>query len=191
MGRPSGAAARFDGVVGVHSAHQPDHTSDVLQPIVTRALRLGQPKGHVRTLHQTLLDARRRGQHGHHCGVVAVEHHQGIWAKYAGLGGGVMGQVGVPVQVVLADVEHGCGRGRKACGGAELETREFKHPDLGQGGRGNRLRQRVEQRGADIAGHGHGFARSAHQLTSKSGHGSFAVGAGHCQHGRLVGLVCL
>ena len=102
-----------------------------------------------------------------------------------------MGQVGVPVQVVLADIEYGRSGGLKTLGRVELKARQLKHPDLGQGGVGNHLCKCVEQRGANIAGHGHGFARSAHQLSRKGGHGGLAVGACDGQHGGLVGLAGL
>jgi hypothetical protein len=43
-------------------------------------------------------------------------------------------------------------------------------------------RQRVEQRGADVAGHGHRFARALHQLAGERGDRGLAVGAGDRQH---------
>ena len=88
----------------------------------------------------------------------------------------------MPVQVVLRDVEHRGGRGLKVHHAVELKTRQLQHPHLGKRARVDMGRQRIEQRGADIAGHGHGFARALDQLARERRDRGLAIGAGDCQH---------
>ena len=69
-------AFALEGFVGRRSAHQPEHAAQVLQAIVTGALRFVRAKAQVRALLRLLqLGAHRRRQHGHDSGVFAVEHH--------------------------------------------------------------------------------------------------------------------
>ena len=53
------------------------------------------------------------------------------------------------------------------------------------------LRQGIEQRGADVAGHGHARSSALQQLCGERGDGGFAVGACDGQHLGVVGLGAL
>jgi hypothetical protein len=72
--------------------------------------------------------------------------------------------------------------GSKPRHAVELKARQLQHPDLGQRGRVEMARQRVEQRGADIAGHGHRLARALDQLARERRDRGLAIGAGDGQH---------
>ena len=117
------ALARLEGLVGLQRAHQPDHAIDRLDAEVPRALWQVATKGDVLTPLRALQPGPGRlGQQGHHQRVVAIKDHQGLLAKHPSLGAGVGGHAAVPVQVVLAQVQHhGC-FGLKASAGIELEA---------------------------------------------------------------------
>jgi hypothetical protein len=135
-----------------------------------------------------------------HRGVVAVDDAHGPRAEDARLGRAVGGHRAVPVEVVLRQVQDGRGVGLEAPGGArqavaaalELEARQFQHQNLGQcrGGvgvvGGQPLGQHVQQRRADVAGHGHRLAGALHQQRGHRGGGGLAVGAGDGQHAGRV-----
>ena len=134
---------------GVYGAHQPGQTVHIFQP------QVADPRGQVAAKAQHRAGGRwrffgcagsdfdfacRRGGHCHNRCVVAVEHHRSVVAENAGLGGGVVVHAAVPVQMVLAEVEHH-GRSRlKLAAVVQLEAGEFQHPDLGQGLRVQGLR---------------------------------------------------
>ena len=118
-----------------------------------------------------------RGAHGGHPFVIAVEHHRASSAKHARLGRRVSLHAAVPVQMVLRDVEH-CGRRRlEGMCGVQLKAGQLQHPDIGQGIGLQPFGERVQQRGADVAGHGHCFARALCELARERRHGGLAIGA--------------
>ena len=185
-------------LAGVHGAHQPGQTVHVFQP------QVADPRGQVAAKAQkragrcwrffgragTDFDFReRRRGHGHHCCIVAVQNHGGAGTENAGLGGGVVIHAAVPVQMVLAEIEHhSCSRLKRAAA-VQLEAGEFQHPDLGQGLRVHGLRQRVEQGRADVAGHGNRLAGARDQLAGQRGDRGFAIGAGDGQHTGRIGAL--
>ena len=94
----------------------------------------------------------------------------------------------MPIQVVLAEVEHRCYRRLKVFGIVQLKAGQLQHPDLRQGLGFQDLGQRVEQRWTDVAGHGHGFTGTRYQLARQRGDGGFAIGAGNRNDLGLVSL---
>jgi hypothetical protein len=124
----------------------------------------------------------RRRQHGHHTLIVTVEQHESRSAEDLRFGRDIGIHIAVPVEMVLRDVEHHGGRRLEALHVGQLEAGQLQHPDLRQGLRVHMGRQRVEQRGADVARHGHGFPGALHQLAQQRGHSGFTVGARDGQH---------
>ena len=183
---------------GVHGAHQPGQTVHIFQP------QVADPRGQVAAKAQHHAGGRwrffgcagsdfdfacRRGGHCHNRCVVAVEHHRSVVAENAGFGGGVIVHAAVPVQMVLAEVEHH-GRSRlKQAAVVQLEARQLQHPHLGQGLGIQRLGQRIEQGWADVAGYGDRLAGARDQLAGQRGDRGFAVGAGDGQHAGCVGVL--
>ena len=129
-----------------------------------------------------------RRQHGHHGRVFAVERHEARIAKNTGLGRRIGRDVAMPVQVVLRNVQHRRRRGLKARGTVELEARQLQHPYLGKLACVDALRQGIEQRRADIAGHSHRFARMLHQPPGEGGDRGLAVGPRDGQQGRCIAM---
>ena len=161
-------AAPALGLIGQLRAHQPGHAVDSLDAKVARAPGAVATEQDAVTLLRSLqFDANRRRQHRHHRVVIAVEHHHAVVAKNEALGLRISGHGAVPVQVVLADVEHGRSGRLKVAYPVELKAGKLQHPDLGQGVGIQMLRQRIEQRRADVARHRHGFARALDQLPSQ------------------------
>ena len=182
-----GALGRF---VGLVRAHQPNHAIDRFHAEVARALRQVGAEGDMGAQLRLLqLHAHWLRQHLHDRRVLTVQHHQPRLAKNACLGCAIGSHASVPVQVVLREVEHH-GRSRlEVLHTVELEARQLQHPHLGQILRSDARGQCVEQRRADVAGHGHAAARVLHQLARERGDGGFAVGAGHGQHGGRVAVL--
>jgi hypothetical protein len=54
---PGNTAPRFDGVIRVLSAHQPDHAASFFEPVVTWTLGWAQAERHMCALNQVLSDA--------------------------------------------------------------------------------------------------------------------------------------
>ena len=182
--------ARLVGRVPFHGAHQPGHAVDMFQAEIPGSLGQARAERGVKPLRTSL---GRSGQHRHHRRVVAVEQHHRLPSEYACLGLSVRGHRLVPVQMVLGQVQHAGDSGlqprhrdvlRYRIG--QLETRQFDDPDLGQLVLVELFSQRVEQRGADVAGRNHALAGALDQLRSQRGDGRLAVGAGHGQHAGLV-----
>ena len=160
--------AAFAGLVGLEGAHQPDHAVDFLDAEVAGALRHGGAEGDVRPLLRPLqADPHRLRAHGHDDRVFAVEHQHAVLAKDTGLGAGIGLHAAVPVEVILADVEHDRGGWLETACGIQLEAGEFQHPDFGQRVRHEVLGQGVQQGRADVAGNRHRFARMGDQLTGQ------------------------
>jgi hypothetical protein len=124
------SAPRF---VGLQSAHQPGHAIDHFDPVITGAMWHVATKGHHGALHRPLESrAHRRGSHGHHQRIVAVQDHQPLLAKDFVLRGSIGLHAPVPVEVILRQVQHCCGGGLEAAATVELETGQLQHPDVGQ-----------------------------------------------------------
>ena len=88
----------------------------------------------------------------------------------------------VPVQMVLADVEHAGDGGLKIRHTFQLKTGQLQHPHIGQGIVVHAVRQGVQQCRADVAGHGHLFAGTLNQLARQCSHCGLAVGACDSNH---------
>ncbi len=177
------------GFVRVLRAHQPGHAFKHLDAEIARALRHVGAEGDVGAqLGLLQLHAHGRGQHVHDQRVLAVQDHQAGLAEDARLGLRVGLQAAVPVQVVLRDVEHGGCRRREAARTVELEAGQLQHPDLGQRARVDALAQRIEQRGADVARHGHAPARAFDEQAGERGDRGLAVGARDGQHGGRIAV---
>ena len=189
---PAGFFAR------VHSPHQPGQTIHVFQSQVADLCgQVGAKAQHGAGGWQCVFGragagfdfCRWRRRHGHHCCIIAVQNHGGAGTENAGLGGGVVIHAVVPVQMVLAEIEHHSRSRLKRAAAVQLEAGEFQHPDLGQGLRVHGLRQRVEQGRADVAGHGNRLAGARDQLAGQRGDRGFAIGSGDGQHAGRVGAL--
>ena len=102
-----------------------------------------------------------------------------------GLGLGVGGQAGVPVEVVGGEVEPGAGLEVQGPGEAELEAGQLDHHRVGRVA----VEHGVDQRQPDVAG-GHRLdPRGGQHGRGQLGGGGLAVGAGHPdqRHGRDPG----
>ena len=124
----------------------------------------------------------------HHGRVFAVEHAQRVRAKDARLGCPVGRHVAMPIQVVLRQVEQHGSRGLKAIATVKLKARQLQHPHLRQRAGVDVRGQGVEQRGTDVAGHGHCAAGVCQGVRGERCHRRFAVGAGHGQHCRRIAM---
>jgi hypothetical protein len=124
---------------------------------------------------------------GHHRVLGAVDRPVvgALVGPDAGLGLGVGGQVGMPVEVVGGEVEPGPGVQAEGPGETELEAGQLDHHRLGRVA----VQDGVDQGQADVAG-GHGrAARGGQHGRGQLGGGGLAVGPGHPdqRHGRDPG----
>ena len=87
----------------------------------------------------------------------------------------------MPVQVVLRQVEQHSSRRLKAIATVKLKAGQLQHPHLRQRASVDVRGQGVEQRRADVAGHGHRAAGMRHGVCRERRHRGFAIGAGHGQ----------
>ena len=113
--------------------------------------------------------------HGQRTRIVAVEHLDAARREDARLGLGVRGEIGIAIEMVGRDVEHGRRGGRERRRRLELEARQLQHEDVGPQARTRLVFVRdedVEHRVADVAGHDRGQSGRAAQR------------AGECSHGR-------
>ena len=138
---------------------------------------------------------RRSVTHGRLCGaaiaatmrIVAVQHAHGAWREDARLARGRRHRA-VPVEVILAHVEHGRGVARERSSVVcQLEAGQLEHPDLRAAqSASSRVAQRVERRRTDVAGHRDAHARSLDQQAGQVRDGGLAVGAGDADDLRRV-----
>ena len=175
------------GFVGFVRPNQPRHAIDDLDAVVARPFRHAGAKGHHTALLRFLqASPARRRPHGHHARIVTVEHHQALSTEHLGLGRRISGHAAMPVQVVLGQVEHRGSRRLEGVTAVELKTRQFQHPDVGQGVRVEAGGQRIQQGRADVARYNHGLARPLHELPSQCGHGGLPVCPGDAEHLRVI-----
>jgi hypothetical protein len=120
-----------------------------------------------------------RQRHSHHAGIFAVQHLHAGALKNGGLGGGVIVETGVAVEVVVGNVEHRRRNRLQRRPGLELKAGQLQHPAPAAAPfRVEALHQHVERSRADVAGHDRIQPRGAKHLAGQRGGGGLAVGAG-------------
>ncbi|CFO00707.1 Uncharacterised protein [Bordetella pertussis] len=124
--------------------------------------------------------------HGDRQRIVAVDDGQARRLEDAGLGLRIGLHVAMPVEVVLGHVQHDRGVGRQRPRGFQLEAGEFQHPHLRQIILVQRIHQRGQRGGADIAGRARAHPACLDQLPGQRGDGGLAIGASDRQHARTI-----
>ena len=88
----------------------------------------------------------------------------------------------VAVQMVFRHIQHGRRIGIKACGTFQLKARQFEHKHLGRLAAALRRVERLEYRGADIAGDDSAAAGGDTDIARHLCHRAFTVGTGDGNH---------
>ncbi len=135
---------------------------------VARQAVVGGGVAHAETEH-ALAGAR----HGPHAGVVGVDHRRPAAVEDARLGGGIVLEGVVAVEVVGRDVEHARHRRVQRVGGLELVARQLEHVEVG-----HRAFEQVEGRFAEVAARNRAAARRVRELGQQRRDRALAVGAG-------------
>ena len=117
-------------------------------------------------------------------GIVAVQDLDPVAGEDPRLRRGVGREVGVAVEVIGADIEHGPSVGAERNGALELEARELEHPDVRQRPRVEPPHQRRERGRRDVARHLAVDAGGAAHAARHRGHGALAVRAGDREQAR-------
>ena len=119
----------------------------------------------------------RREQLG--CTLVVQAGHRHPATQHAGLGGGVVSQGAVPVEVIFGDVEHDAGLGSHRRRPVQLEARQLDGQHVGRAVRS--AGQDTEHRAADVAAQPAVEARGDEHRVQHRRSGGLAVGTGDRQ----------
>ena len=124
-----------------------------------------------RHIHAKTQYARIRFGHRIHGGIITIEHLHGVRTENLCFGLRVFRHIGVPIQMILRQIQHRRRIRVKADGVAlrelQLETGQLQHPHLRQRILLQRIAQRIQHRRADIARSQHAHTRRLTQMTGQ------------------------